>query len=142
MNKIVDFFVTTRPNAAGVLGSGPRRSFPTASSCGFDAEEALLDWESHLTGRSFDDLADDDLPEIVADGENDAVILALSDALVSALGAASNPRMDELAQWWAEEKARDGLALDPFTALDILRRVTDLIRQKRSPGESVYCWTC
>ncbi|GII88918.1 hypothetical protein Ssi03_69080 [Sphaerisporangium siamense] len=141
MNKIVDFFVTTRPNAAGVLGSGPLRSFPTASSGDFDAEEALLDWESHLTGRSFDDLAEDDLPETVADGGN-AVVLALSDTLVSALRAASDPRIEELAQWWAEEKARDGFALDPFTALDTLRRLTDLIRRKRSPGESVYCWTC
>jgi hypothetical protein len=140
MSNIIKFFVTTRTQALAALTAGPDTSIRVATFGNFDAEEALLEWESHLTGRSFDALVAEDLPEVVAEIEDGPVVLALSAELTEAL-TSQNRSIDELAHWWVDEKADDGMEIEPLIASEILQELVDLINQEREAGEHVYCWT-
>ncbi|GAA4084880.1 hypothetical protein [Actinomadura miaoliensis] len=140
MSTIVQFFVATRASARAALLGGPSAS-RTVVECGnFDVEEALLDWEAHCAGRSFEEIAEAGLPEVLAEIEDGPAVFSLSDTLVRSLGTASSSEIDELARWWVERKAEDGAELDPFVALGILRELAELIRGERDSEEHVYCW--
>lgn len=141
MSNIVKFFVATRAGALGVMNSGVDASFRTASFGNFDVEEALLDWEAHLTGQSFESLVGQGLPLAVADDEAGSAVFLLSDELLAQLLAASSSQIDELAGWWVQEKAANGVEIDRSIALIILQELVDLIRQERGTDEGVYCWT-
>ncbi|RDI30994.1 hypothetical protein [Lentzea flaviverrucosa] len=135
MSSIVKFFAATNEEAAA---HGPDPSSRPLSCGNFDAEEALLHWEEHLTGTSFDDLLDSDVPEVVAEHEDTgAWVFALSDALQRSLANASTAALDELARRWAESSTG---RIDPAIAADLLRNLADLIRN-RPPGTRVHCWT-
>ncbi|MFJ5535169.1 hypothetical protein [Streptomyces sp. NPDC093261] len=143
MSNTVKFFVASREDAIGALEAGPGVQFPMAWFGNFDAEEALLDWEARLCGRSFEELVEDDLPEVIAEIEEGPAIFAVSDALADALGSASNHQIEELVRWWVAEKANDGMTIDQPIAFTILHGLAELIIQKREIGEQVqvYCWT-
>jgi hypothetical protein len=139
VSTIVKFFRASPPEAVEALRHGPNPSLRTISLGNFDAEEALMSWESELTGTSFDDLLDTDVPEIVA-SENDSFVFQLSDPLLRELATISDSRAEELGRWWATE-ANDGRnAIEPRTAAGIIREVAHLSREPRSAGESIYCW--
>ncbi|MFI6550544.1 hypothetical protein ACIBO9_45630 [Streptomyces prunicolor] len=140
MSNIIKFFVTTRDHALAALAAGPDASIRVATFGNFDAEEALLEWESHLTGRSFNALVGEDTPEVVAEIEDGPIVLALSAELTEAL-TSQNRSIDELARWWVSEKADDGMELEPLIASEILHELVDLINQEREVGKDVYCWT-
>ncbi len=140
MSSIVKFFVATEADAADALTGGPGTAPPTLNFGNFDAEEALLYWEAELTGRSFEDLVNDDLPEIVAESEDGPMVLALSGALSASLAAADAARLAELAQWWVDKKAEVRVRIETVIATDILRQLADLTRRQRKPDERVYCW--
>lgn len=99
------------------------------------------DWESRLTGRTFEELVEEDVPEVVAESEDGIEIFELSEALLGSLSAASSPEVRELAQWWVDEKAANGTRIEFPIALRILEELVGLIRQERAPEENVYCWT-
>ncbi|UUU34851.1 hypothetical protein JIX56_36135 [Streptomyces sp. CA-210063] len=141
MSSIVKFFVATREDAIDTLNTGPIASTRIISFGNFDAEEALLDWEAHLTGKTFSELLDNDVPEEVAESDDGPVVLLLSDALLNSLSSASSSQLDELAMWWASKKAVEGIEIDPPLAANILQELVELIHQQREPDESVYCWT-
>ncbi|MGA3563513.1 hypothetical protein [Melissospora conviva] len=135
MSSIVKFFVATKEEALRSLASGPDSS--SALSFGnFDAEEALLDWESRLTGSSFESLVSGDLPEVVAEVEDGATVLLLSGPLVESLAGISDLEVDELVRWWAELTV--GIELPAASA--ILKDLVCMIREARNLGKSVYCW--
>lgn len=141
MSNIVKFFAAARADALGALDSGPNTLVPVATFGNFDAEEALLDWEAHLTGRTFESLVEDDIPDVVAEGsEGGPIVLSLSDDLMDALTTASSSQIDDLSRWWAGEKADGGTEISPSVASEILQELTGLIRQARDSGEGVYCW--
>jgi hypothetical protein len=140
MSSIVKYFAATEADANDALETGPDASLPTLTYGNFDAEEALLYWESELTGRSFEDLVNDDLPEIVAESDDGPMVLALSDTLSTALTSADPSRLDDLARWWVDKKAEVGVEIEPAIASEIIRELTDLIRRPRKPDARVYCW--
>ncbi|MEU6098621.1 hypothetical protein [Streptomyces sp. NPDC047079] len=143
MSNAVKFFVAPREDAVGVLNTGPGTQFPMAWFGNFDVEEALLDWEAYLRGRSFEELVEEDLPEVIAEIEEGPAIFAISDDLIEALASASNSQIEELIQWWVAEKENDGMAIDRSAASAILHSLVELITRKREIGEcaQVYCWT-
>lgn len=141
VSSIVKFFVAAGSGAADALHTGPDASFPMASFGNFDAEEALLDWEAHLTGRTFTELIDEDLPETVVEDDGGAAVFRLSRSLLSALVSAERPRIDELAQWWVAKKADDGWKIDPAVASQILEELVALASRERGSDQDVYCWS-
>ncbi|MFD5116090.1 hypothetical protein ACFWNG_27900 [Streptomyces sp. NPDC058391] len=141
MSSIVKFFVATSEAAVGMLDTGPDASFPLASFGNFDAEEALLEWEARLTGRSFEGIVEEGIPEVVAESEGGPAVILLSDALLNLLVSTSIDLVNELARWWVDEKAHEGMEIDLCVAQSILRELVALIRRERESGEDVYCWT-
>jgi hypothetical protein len=140
MSSIVKFFVATQEDAIDALDTGPIASTHVISFGNFDVEEALLDWESHLTGQTFSELLENDVPEEIGESDGGAVVLLLSEALLNSLTSASSSRIDELAMWWAGKKATDGIEIDPPLAADILQELVELVRRQRERDENVYCW--
>lgn len=141
MSSIVRFFVASPADAAGSLAHGPGASLRSVDLGNFDAEEALLDWEAHLTGSTFDDLLDRNIPEILAEEEDGAIVFLLSADLLGKLASLSDTQIDEMANWWSGKKAQDGFPIDVSVARQILQGLIRLIREERSPEQHVYCWT-
>ncbi|WP_157606488.1 hypothetical protein [Saccharomonospora cyanea] len=140
MSTVVKFFVATNESAVDALAFGPDSSSRGLFFGNFDAEEALLDWESHLTGVSFGSLLAAGFPEVVAEDGEGASVLLLSERLVDSLAAASDSEVSELARWWVGEKAVDGTKVELPVASVILRSLVDLTREEREPRTRVYCW--
>lgn len=141
MSSIIRFFVASPSDAIGSLNHGPGASLRVVEFGNFDVEEALLDWEAYLTNSTFDDLVDQDLPELVAGDDEGPTVLVVSDPLLTELGSISSFRQSELAKWWVDKKSRDGFVIELLVALQIIEDLIRLIREDRLPGERVYCWT-
>ncbi|MFF0010673.1 hypothetical protein [Streptomyces sp. NPDC005374] len=141
MSSIVKFFVASEEGATGALNYGPGSSLRAAGFGNFDAEEALLDWESSLTGVPFESLVESDLPEVVAEIDDGPMVFRLSDELLSSLISSSSSEIRELALWWVGEKSANGVEIELPAALDILQRLVDLARSVDETGMGVYCWT-
>ncbi|MEW1873004.1 hypothetical protein AB0420_33780 [Streptomyces caelestis] len=141
MSSIVRFFVASPSDATASRARGPNASLRSVTYGNFDAEEALLDWESRLTGGTFDRLLEGGGPEVVAEDEGGPTVFLLSDALLGELASLSDVRIGDTAAWWTEKKARDGFPIDLPVALRILQDVVRLVREERPAGENVYCWT-
>ncbi|MFE5511134.1 hypothetical protein ACFQ9J_11055 [Streptomyces sp. NPDC056529] len=142
MSTIVKFFVASPSDAADSLNCGPNGSLRTVESGNFDVEEALLDWEAHLTGSALEELVDREVPEVFAESEEEGpIVFLLSDALLESFSSSSSFQVGELAKWWVEKKSQDGFPIDLFIASEILQDLVHLIHEERLPGENVYCWT-
>ncbi|MFE2417344.1 hypothetical protein [Streptomyces hokutonensis] len=144
MSTIVKFFAASgHEAAAAVVNGGPDGvSFESLSYGNFDAEEALLEWESVFTGRSFDVLVAAGQPEVVADpGDGEGPILfAASHALQDALAAADPYRLVEVGRLWVEERAASGDVFDQEIATGILSDLARLARGLRGQDQRLYCW--
>ncbi|MDX2389497.1 MULTISPECIES: hypothetical protein [unclassified Streptomyces] len=142
MSKLVEFFIAPDDVVAAlVLRGGPGRALESVSCGNFDPEEAVIEWESFFTGRGFEELVDADEPRIVAGQDNDgSVVFAFSDRLVSALGAADEPRIGEVTGLWSQLRDEDGESLDVAVAGEILGDLARLARAAEGQGSGVYCW--
>jgi len=141
---IVKFFAApSHEAAAAVVDGGPDGVFQSLSYGTFDAEEALVEWESIFTGRSLDGLVAAGEPEVVADpGDGEGPMLfAASDALQDALAAAGRFRLAEVGQLWVQERAVDGEVFDQEIATRILSDLARLAHGLRGQGHRLYCWT-
>ena len=136
MSSIIRFFVADDDEAAeAAVESGTVAGAVTYGN--FDADLGLLEWESLLTGRSFDEVLADSESAVISDDDEGALIIGASERLQAALGGASSGELDRVARLWAEERAREGEVLDPELALEIL---TELGRLSRAAEQRLYCW--
>ncbi|MER7485620.1 hypothetical protein ABTY20_06840 [Streptomyces sp. NPDC126497] len=144
MSIIVKFFVApSHEAAAAVVDGGPERTFESLEYGNFDAEEALIEWESIFSGRSFEELVAADEPEAVAepdDGEG-PMVFAVPRALQDALAAADRSRLAEVGRLWIQERAADGEAFDQEIATRILSDLAGLARDIGGRDHRLYCWT-
>ncbi|MFB7292410.1 hypothetical protein [Actinacidiphila glaucinigra] len=145
MSTIVEFFVAPgHETAASVVAGGPGRAFEPLEYGNFDAEEALIEWEGIVTGRSFGELVDAGVPEAVAEAGDweGPVVLAVSRALQDALAAADASRLAEIGEAWIRERAADGEVFDHEIVTEILGGLARLARGIGGrDGYRVYCWT-
>ncbi|MEV6212389.1 hypothetical protein [Kitasatospora sp. NPDC051914] len=144
MSVIITFF--TAPGheaAAAVVERGPGGIFESRTWGNFDPEEALIEWESLLTGRSLDNLLDDGEPETVADLDDGQgpVVLAASRTLQEALTRTDRSRLVRTSQLWVEHRASEGEAIDQEIAEEILQSLADLARSAHGHDDRLYCWT-
>ena len=144
MSTIIKFFVAPdHTAAAAVVEVGPDDFFESLTFGNFDAEEALIEWESIFTGQTFEGLVAADVPEVVADPGNGEgpVVLAASRALQDALAVAEEQRLVEVSRLWVAERAAYGEVFDEGIAVRILSGLAGLVRViGRKPG-GLYCWT-
>ncbi|MEU2281696.1 hypothetical protein ABZ614_06990 [Streptomyces sp. NPDC013178] len=143
MSIIIKFFLApSHDAAAAVVDGGPDEAFESLAYGNFDVEEALIEWESIFTGRSFDALVAAGEPEAVADPDDweGPVVFAASRALQDALAAADQSRLVEVSQLWVEERASDGKAFDQDIATKILSDLARLARGIGGQNHRLYCW--
>jgi hypothetical protein len=99
MSSIVEYFVAPDDvAAAAAIDDGPDESWDVRSYGNFDAFTAMIEWESILTGRTFDDVLDDGGPRWI--GENQSgegpQLFAASRELQRALAEATPGVLAEL----------------------------------------------
>ncbi|WP_037603336.1 hypothetical protein [Streptacidiphilus rugosus] len=143
MSIVIKFFVAPDAEAAaGVAEGGPDGVFESLTFGNFDVEEALIEWEGIFTGRSFEEVLDDDVPETVADlGDSEGpLVLAVSGTLQAALSSASEDRLAEVSLLWVAERAADGEVFDPEIAVWILGGLANVARTVGEGDEKLYCW--
>ncbi|MER8186382.1 hypothetical protein [Kitasatospora sp. NPDC094015] len=116
-------------------GSG-RRFEPVVGAC-FEPDDAVLLWESRLTGVTVEELRRRGEPRTLAPMADGYLGFVFSARLCVALAAADQDRLDEVAEEWAEQEAGlgDPDAISARTAVEILRGVAALARRRRW----VYC---
>ena len=137
VSSIISFFVAPDDAAATtVLDGGPDRTFESVTYGNFDADLALLEWESLLTGHSFADLLEASAALDLSGEDDGALIVAASVELQEALASASPADLARVAQLWAAERAVEGEVVDPELAQEIL---TELARLARTADHRLYC---
>jgi hypothetical protein len=140
---IIKFFVAPDHDAAAaVVEGGPDGVFESLTYGNFDAEEALIEWESIFIGRNFEDLVTDEEPGVVADpGDGEGpVVLAASRSLRDALATADEHRLVEVSRLWVAERAADGEVFDQEIATGILNGLAGLARAASGKHQGLYCW--
>ncbi|MFK4188606.1 hypothetical protein ACI2L4_32115 [Streptomyces sparsogenes] len=143
MSIVIKFFVAPDAEAAAAVAEGgPDGVFESLTFGNFDVEEALIEWEGIFTGRSFEEVLDDDVPETVVDPDDGEgpLVLAVSGTLRVALCTAVEHRLAEVSRLWVAERAADGEVFDPEIAVWILSGLADLARAVREGDENLYCW--
>ncbi|MFD4029679.1 hypothetical protein ACFWVP_03890 [Streptomyces sp. NPDC058637] len=101
----------------------------------------MLEWECLFSGSSFEELVEADEPRVVADQDHDGcMVFALSDRLLSALRAAGEPEISEVAGLWSQLRERDGEAIGVDLAGEIPGDLTRLARVAEGQAGGVYCW--
>ncbi|MYX38794.1 MULTISPECIES: hypothetical protein [unclassified Streptomyces] len=144
MSTIVKFFVAPgHETAAAVVAGGPGRAAESLEYGNFDAEEALIEWEGIVTGRSFGELVDAGVPEAVADAGawEGPVVLAVSRALQDALAAADASRLAGIGEAWIRVRAEEGEVFDQEIVTGILGGLARLARGSGArDGHRLYCW--
>ncbi|MFD7893826.1 hypothetical protein [Streptomyces sp. NPDC059743] len=143
MSIIIEFF--TAPDdtsAAGIADRGPVGVFDSLACGNFDASEAVIEWESLLTGQNFEALVASDEPRMVADPENGdgPLLFVASGALQGALAGASASRLAEVGELWIQERAAEGEVFDSETVRELLSDLADLARTAEGWGHGLYCW--
>lgn len=121
-------------------------AWPGFAARGYEPTVLLGTLEELLTGRPFDDVANDPrwgaapAPE---SGEEDRGVVTVTDSLRDALAAASDERLAEVAAPWSrtEELRQDGWGDVPVAEhAESLRRLRDLARRASSAGSRLYCY--
>ena len=137
MSSIIEFFVAPDDEAAAtVVDGGPDKTFESVTFGNFDADMALLEWDSLLTGRSFDDVLLASASGVITDEDDGALIVAASPELQEALSDADPAELDRVAQRWVADRAAEGEDIDPELAGEIL---TEVARLAQTPEHRLYC---
>jgi hypothetical protein len=143
MGILFDYFAApTDAAAAAVLDqpAGPAGIYPTVADMGIDPDVQCGTLEELLTGRPYDEIAEDPAwgePLAVVDG-GERLVQRLTDGLLDALAQADAARLAEVAVPWAETEEFWGQG-DPEVLTGLLVALSALVRDARGRGESVYC---
>ncbi|MFE4336634.1 hypothetical protein ACFRQM_47050 [Streptomyces sp. NPDC056831] len=143
MSVIIKFTAPDDTSAASIVDSGPDGVFGSLTCGNFDASEAVIEWESLLTGRSFEALVASDEPHTVTDTgeEGSPLLFVISGALQGTLARASAARLAEVGELWVQERAAKGEVFDPEMVEELLSDLADLARTAGGRGDGVYRWT-
>jgi len=143
---IVTFFVAADDKAAIELMAGDSvDDFESVSYGNFDADEAVVEWTSILTGESFADLIAADEPRILGVAEdpegvdNSQLLFVIPAALQRALVDSDGPSLAEVRDRWLGERAEDGEEFDPELVDQLFNDLASLARVADRLGQFVYC---
>lgn len=137
MSVLTEYFVAATDDvAASVDADAPPQQ--ALHGGGIEPTVHLATLEELLTGRSFDDILDDEADPVADRDDGDDLVVRLSDELLRALVAAPDGRLDELAVPWSQTEELEGA--DPAVLAEFAHALAALARQARADGASVYCW--
>lgn len=139
MSEYVTFFLAPEDSEAAAT----RNRGPAGGVVGsfLSADDAVVMWESSLTGRSVEELWEAGVPRMMAPWVNDgSAVFALSDELTSRLLHADAAQLEALAAQWSASVTRDGDELAADVALRVVTGVAGLAREAIRAGWPVYCW--
>ena len=98
--------------------------------------------EEILTGRSFEEILDENIAAIVAERDGgEQLVVRLTQGLQDALAAATDDRLRAAAAQWAETEEFWGQG-DPVVLAERLGELASLARSARDDGARLYCWVC
>ncbi|WP_405524324.1 hypothetical protein [Streptomyces canus] len=140
MSIVIKFFIAPGDaSAAGIADSGPDGVFGSLTCGNFDASEAVIEWESVLTGQSFEALVASGEPHTVTDtgDEGSPLLFVISGALQWTLAGASAARLVEVGEVWIQERAAEGEVFAPEMAAELLSDLADLARTADGRGQTV-----
>ncbi|MGW1292458.1 hypothetical protein [Streptomyces sp. NPDC002533] len=142
MSIIVNFFVAPDDTSAALtLETGPGQAYESLSLGNFDPVGAVVEWQSLLTDRSFEDLVEAGEPRVVAaQYGGGCFVFALSPDLFTALADAEQPTLRDVAGSWAQLRSDEGEIIDADIADAIVSDLAALVSSARRQGQSVYCW--
>jgi len=139
MGVLYDYFAAPSDDAAAatIIG-GPKRRFPTVETKSLDPAVVMGQLEELLTGRAYDDVAEDPRwgDGVAIEHDGDVLVLTVTDGLRDGLAAADD--LDEVAVRWAEVEELDGF--DPALLADVLHDLKALAAEAKRNGERLYCW--
>lgn len=115
---------------------GPREShaFPAVSCDGIYPDDAVLRWETLLTG------AENPLRDVVPMANDGFTVFAVPEPLCMALAGAGRDRLQTAAAAWAESPSATDDVIPPHSALDLLECLSALARSCAERGMGLYCW--
>jgi hypothetical protein len=115
--------------------------YATVADTGIDPVVQAGTLEELLTGRPYEQIEQDSRSGqalAVRDG-GECLVLTLTDGLIDALAQSNPEQLAAAAVPWSQTEEFWG-AGDPDELTQLLHQLSDLARQARSRGESVYCW--
>jgi hypothetical protein len=143
---IVTFFLAADDKAAiDLMADDSVDEFESVSYGNFDADEAVVEWTSILTGESFADLIAADEPRILGvaedpDGvEGSQLLFVIPAALQRALVDSDGASLVEVRDRWLAQRAEEGEEFDPELVDQLLNDLASLARMADGLGHSVYC---
>lgn len=140
-----NYFAAASDELAAEAIDGPGERFDTVSLKGLDPAVKLARLETLLTGRSFDEVVEDDrsaaMVAMVDDGER--LVLTVTDELFTALAGSDEARLRSVVAEWSqtEEFVLDGGVDVDLLSADLLA-LGELARRASARGERMYCWLC
>jgi hypothetical protein len=118
-------------------------AYDTVSVKGVDPVVQLGTLEELLTGRSYDEIAEDPRSGHLVgtrDG-GERVVCTITDSLMAALAQASSEALQRIAEPWSQTEEFWGTA-DPEGLAEILGDLAGLARRAQANGRRLYCWVC
>jgi hypothetical protein len=139
---LMDYFsAATDSQAARVTpgNGGPTRlGFDVLDLKGIDPTVMLTVLESILTGRSEDEVAEDERQSHLVVESDDALVVTVTDTLRDALAGSDEQTLREAAREWATMEELEGS--DPEQLADALKLLADLSRRAVGRDHRLYCW--
>lgn len=148
MGVLYDYF--SAPNDEQAVQVLEVEGGPTSADSGFDAGTLggidpvvqLGTLEALLTGTPYDDVTDDPRAghNLAMSEDYDRIVITVTDALATALAAADDARLAEVAEPWSQTEELEGA--DPAQLAAFARDLAALARRAAAADHRLYCWTC
>jgi hypothetical protein len=137
-------FARKRSTAGTSFGTDPGLVvYDTVSVKGIDPVVQLGTLEELLTGRSYDEIANDPRSGHAVETRDggERVVCTITDSLMTALAQASGEALQRIAEPWSQTEEFWGAA-DPDELAEILGDLAGLARRAQANGRRLYCWVC
>jgi len=127
--------------AGGPAGDGEPR-YATVAAQGFEPFVKMGTLTSLLTGRAYDEIADEYGELVAIRDEGERLVARMPDAVTNALADASDERLAEVAGPWSRTEEFAWEHVGPADLTPVLHRLGALARDARANGQRLYCWVC
>ncbi|MFE7234710.1 hypothetical protein ACFVAF_29520 [Streptomyces sp. NPDC057596] len=134
MALLGEFFLAGDDESTVRVGPRKGHNFPAVPCDGIYPDEAVLRWETLLTG------AESPLRDVVPMTNDGFTVFAVPEPLCTALADAGRDRLQAAAVAWAESASAPDEAIPPHGALRLLERLSVLAGSRAERGLSLYCW--
>lgn len=140
-----DYFAAASDEAAAGAIGGPGEKFDTVQLKGLDPAVKLARLEALLTGRTFDQVIEDERSTamIARADDGERLVLTVTDELFTALAQADEAGLRSVVPAWSqtEEFVADG-GVDVALLGEDVAALGALARRASGRGERMYCWLC